>query len=249
MQLDPGTLPDLPALRQRAMALAMLDAILCPQADYRYFNFDPAWGDHAQLASMRNGEGDDWFVCFGAGGAVIKGRAHQLPRDDARALSREARRRLPPALAGLLDAPALSIDAIDYCFWRAAGEARWSRVSHPLPARAQRYDGSADFLSILLAPAECYQDYASDYFESDVALAPIEQIYNHAPLTAPLVAALNPRLDLAEARASAASIGYPMLACRLTSGTAPAGRTRGPVAASRSAAPFPAPGSVRAHRH
>lgn len=38
--LDPATLPDIATLRQRAKALAMLDAIVSPEWEYRYFSYN-----------------------------------------------------------------------------------------------------------------------------------------------------------------------------------------------------------------
>jgi hypothetical protein len=215
MQLDPGTLPDLCAIRQRAMALAMLDAIICPEIEYRYFSFEPAWRAGEQLAAMRNGDGDEWFLHLGPAGAAIKGLAHALPRDGQRALAREVRRQLPTGFASFLDEPAFSMHAVGFCYWRGVDDRLWRRVGHPYAEMADENDGSADFLSILLAPASCYQEYASDYFECDAPLASIEHIYAHLPLSAAVVHSLNPQLGMAEAQAAAAALGYPLAMARL----------------------------------
>jgi hypothetical protein len=212
MQLDPLYFPDPRTLGNRAMALAMLDAIICPEVQYRYFSFDAAWSDDAQLASMRNGEGDHWFLHLSDCGAVLKGYVQELPRDDARAMARELQRRVPAEFAAFLHEPAFSMDAVSYCYWRRSDQSAWSRLAHPDPALAHHSDGSADYLSILLAPASCYYEYATDYFECEPALASIEHIYAHAPLTAAIVKSLNPQLSLADAQAAAAAIGYPWVA-------------------------------------
>ncbi len=46
-------------LLRRCVSLAVLDAIMSPDWQYRYYSFDAAWGDDAMMASMRNGQGDD----------------------------------------------------------------------------------------------------------------------------------------------------------------------------------------------
>ena len=209
MQLDPQCFPDPRTLGNRAMALAMLDAILCPEFEYRYFSFDAAWGDDEQMASMRNGEGDHWFLHLSDCGAALKGFVKELPRGEARAMARLVQRSVPAEFGAFLHEPAFSMDSVSYCFWRRSGDRAWSKVAHPDAGLEHWTDGSADYLSILLAPASCYYDYATDYFECEPPLASIEHIYAMAPLSGAIVKSLNPQLSLAEAQASAAAIGYP----------------------------------------
>lgn len=211
MQLDPQSFPDPRTLGNRAMALAMLDAIICPEFEYRYFNFDATWGDTEQMGSMRNGEGDHWFLHLGEFGAAIKGHVQELPRAETRAMALQVQRCLPDEFDSFLHEPSFAMDAVSYCYWLRSGDSAWNKVEHPDLALAYRYDGSEDYLSILVAPASCYYDYASDYFECEPPLASIEHIYAHAPLTAAIVKSLNPQLSLEEAHAAARQIGYPSM--------------------------------------
>lgn len=208
MQLHPEDLPDLRTLRQRAIALAMLDAIICPEFQYRYFSFDAAWSNGQEMASMRNGDGDHWFLHLSDAGAAIKGYVLD-GEHDGRTLALEAQRRLPEAFNAFLHEPAFSMETVSYCYWRGRNDAHWSRLAHPDASLRNLADGSADYLSILLAPASCYYDYASDYFECEPPLASIEHIYQHLPLTAAIVKSLNPQLSLVEAQVSAIQLGYP----------------------------------------
>lgn len=209
MQLDPQSFPDPRTLGNRAMALAMLDAIICPEFEYRYFNYDAAWGDDEQMGSMRNGDGDHWFLHLGDAGAAIKGFVHELPRGEMRAMARQVQRDVPAQFSAFLHEPAFEMESVSYCYWRRSGEPAWHKVDHPDAGLAMWSDGSADYLSILMAPASCYYDYACDYFECEPPLASIEHIYAHAPLTAAVVKSLNPQMSLADAHAAARLIGYP----------------------------------------
>jgi hypothetical protein len=65
-------LPDIPVVRDRSRSLAMLDAILSPQWEYRYYSFNGSWGPAQELASMRNGSGDDYAVVFSPAGAWVR---------------------------------------------------------------------------------------------------------------------------------------------------------------------------------
>ncbi|MDB5960946.1 MAG: hypothetical protein JWP59_2240, partial [Massilia sp.] len=100
---------------------------------------------------------------------------------------------------------------VSFCYWRGSHDDSWSRLAHPDARMQHRYDGSEDYLSILLAPASCYYEYAADYFECEVPLTSIEHLYAHAPLTASVVKSLNPQMTLGDALEAASAIGYPGL--------------------------------------
>ena len=57
--MSPDLLPSIQEVRRIAQSLAMLDAILSPEWDDRYHSFNSAWGLNEEMASMRNGSGDD----------------------------------------------------------------------------------------------------------------------------------------------------------------------------------------------
>src|SRR5215468_4022637 len=69
-------LPDVPTLMRLLQSIAMLDAILEPEWQYRYYSFNARWSESETMASMRNGQGDDFFALFNAEGAFIKGFVH-----------------------------------------------------------------------------------------------------------------------------------------------------------------------------
>jgi hypothetical protein len=50
-------LPDISTLRRLTRSLAMLDAIMSPEWESRYYSFDSHWGPGELMASMRNGQG------------------------------------------------------------------------------------------------------------------------------------------------------------------------------------------------
>ena len=51
-------LPNVDELKRMFQSLALLDAILMPDWEYRYYSFDANWSDEEMLASMRDGSGD-----------------------------------------------------------------------------------------------------------------------------------------------------------------------------------------------
>jgi hypothetical protein len=52
---------------------------MSPDWEYRYFSFDSKWDLNEMMASMRNGQGDDFFILFNNNGAIIKGFDHEAP--------------------------------------------------------------------------------------------------------------------------------------------------------------------------
>lgn len=209
MQLDPNFLPDISNLRRRAQALAMLDAIVCPDWEGRYYSFNASWSEEETMGSMRNGSGDDWFILFGAFGAAIKGLAHETPIAGDKVFLNEVQKQVPPTFASFLAEPAFGMDWLSYCYWRAPDDSNWKKVVHPDPVLSNSEDGSTEYLALLVEPAASYEEFARWYYELDIPLAIIEQIYDHVPLTEGLVRSLNPEISIAQAQEAAAEIGYP----------------------------------------
>lgn len=64
-------LPSIADLRDLCRSLAMLDAILCPDWEGRYYSFKAGWAAGEEMASMRNGSGDEYSIVFSAAGAYV----------------------------------------------------------------------------------------------------------------------------------------------------------------------------------
>src|SRR5712671_5552095 len=74
---DLTALPTIETLKKLTKSLAMLDAIIMREWDYRYYSFNSRWAEGEQMASIRNGEGDGWYCGFGLPGAFLKGFDHE----------------------------------------------------------------------------------------------------------------------------------------------------------------------------
>lgn len=195
-------LPAVPDLRDRCRALATLDAIICPDDwEARYHSFDAAWDEGEEMASMRNGEGDDWFVVFSPVGAYGRGFDHEAPNapELLRSVPEEFRRFAEEPAFGDQDGPTVTC-----CFWRAPGDDAWHGAAGA---------HEAEHLFALLADgsAEAYRAWAEEYFEPEheLDLAAIGHVLALRPLTPAVVAALNPDTDLDELAEDLAEIGYP----------------------------------------
>lgn len=210
MQLDPNRLSDIEDIRRRAKAIAMLDAIISPEWDYRYYSFNKNWGEGEEMASMRNGSGDEWFILFGEFGAAIKGLDHESEIAKDRLFPKEVQQQVPRTFSSFLEEPAFSMSHASFCYWRSPEDAAWHKVLHTDIALSEFSDGSSEFLELLVKDASSYHEYACAYFEVTVPLEAVEKIYSLAPLTPELVQSINPEVSMAVAVEFALEIGYPV---------------------------------------
>ncbi len=202
------TLPEIEVLRRRCQALAALDAILCPDWEYRYFSFNAAWSAGEALSSMRNGEGDDWLILFNDEGAIVKGFVLEAPMADGCPWPGVVDS-VPPEFSEFAREPAFAIDKTTFCAWRRHAGASW----HAGPVEAPESDdpdGAAKLLRFLDGEPETYRKWGEEYYGARLNPRAIEQIYAHEQLTEFLVRSLNPRARLRDLRPEIEEIGYPL---------------------------------------
>jgi len=210
MQLDPKHLASIETIRVRAKALAMLDAIISPEWDERYYSFDTNWSAGEEMASMRNGCGDDWFILFGPFGAAIKGLDHETTISADSIFAKEITKQLPESFSPFYNETAFSMDQISYCYWHPREDDRWKKVTHPDATLSNATDGSIEHLALLHESSLLYQEFASEYCEIELALHTIDKVYSFTPLTDQIVKSLNPDLALSDAIEFSKEIGYPV---------------------------------------
>jgi hypothetical protein len=207
-----AALPDIESLKKLSQSLAMLDAIMSPEWESRYYSFNSKWGAGEMVASMRDDSGDEYFILFNCYGAIMKGFAHESP------MSPYATESGKP-LAGVLDdvpdefkdflsEPAFSIKDTTFCVWRKYTDSSWQvgRIDYP---EGDDPDGSEELLSILDGQPSSYKGFAEEYYEREVELSAVGHVYQHKPLTSEIVAALNADISLGELKADIEEIGYP----------------------------------------
>lgn len=205
---DLSELPEVEGLMRLTRSLATLDALLCPEWEFRYFSFNDQWEPNEKLALMRNGEGDDWMVLFTPAGAVIKGYAVAAP------MARQSPwpklfENLPAELSSFQNEAAYSIDRTTFCIWRRHQDANWQRGSVEFPP-GEDPDGSANLLRFLDGRPQTYKRWADEYFGMSLNVSAIERIYRNVPLSPGLAAALNPEMNYREVCDEIAEIGYPI---------------------------------------
>lgn len=213
-----GGLPDIVTLRRRCQALAMLDAILSPEWESRYYSFTTSWADGEQIASMRNGSGDEYSIVFTPAGVFIRGFDHESPMSPA-ANDEQPWPGLLDGLPDVFEAQAAEL-AFSYggqleatfCLWRRTADDRWQAGVIDFPnvdGHRTDPDGSG-LLSVLCdGSGQAYRSFAADYHESQIDHAAVTHICALRPLTQDVVASLNPERALDEITDEMGIIGYP----------------------------------------
>lgn len=196
-------LPDPAALERICKRLALLDAIVCRDWEFRYYSFNRVWDPDAgqRLGSMRNGEGDEWFAVFQEDGAFLRGFANDAPLRNPPGLFDG----VPPALHALVDEPAFG-DITTFCFWNTGDG--WKRSPTEIPDGVDP-DGSAALLAILVDDPVAWKAFALEYHELDVPMAALQRIWADEPLDAELLAAIAPDVTLDEMAEDLEEIGWP----------------------------------------
>ncbi|WP_189186825.1 hypothetical protein [Streptomyces albiflavescens] len=212
-------LPEISIVRDRSRALAMLDAILSPEWEYRYFSFDSQWSPTEEMASMRDGCGNEYSIVFSRAGAYVRGFDHESPMTPYRVTPPAPWPGLfdgvPEAFRAQVTEPAFSdhgTPRATVCFWREQADTVWkSGAVAPLPEGVE--DGcSAEWLFDVLLDGrpEAYQRFAEEYYEVAVDVTAVRHVYALRPLTQSVVSLLNPAVPIPRLAEDLVQIGYPV---------------------------------------
>ena len=205
-------LPDIARLEALCRSLALLDAILSPEWELRYYSFNSFWNAGEKMASMRNGSGDDYHLLFTPQGAILKGFAHESNMSpyhvDPPCVWKGVLDDVPEIFASFLTEPAFSLEDTTFCIWRSKSDDAWQRGAIEF-TNDEDPDGSADLLAILDGKPRTYQAWAEEYYEQPIDISAVEHIYHHRPLTQAIVTRLNAELSLLELEEDRVEIGYP----------------------------------------
>ena len=207
-------MPEISSLKKLLKSLALLDAIMSPEWDLRFYSYKCRWDKNEQMGSMRNGCGDEFFILFTESGCFIKGFDHESAMSswgtDEQLPWKGLLDGLPSDFTAAANEPAFSMQNISFCLWWHNAKASWGKGNFEY-ADCEDPDGSEYLLEILDGKPETYQTFAQEYYEVELPVNPIRAIYNHASLTEELVKSLNPKITLSELESDIAEIGYPSL--------------------------------------
>ncbi|MFI0960573.1 hypothetical protein ACH4S8_03985 [Streptomyces sp. NPDC021080] len=211
------SLPAIADLRDLCRSLAMLDAVLSPDWESRYYSFDAAWAEGEEMASMRDGSGDEYSIVFSAAGVYVRGFGHASPMspyghdgepwpgviDD-----------VPDVFKPCVEEPAFTdedgVPVVTACLWRGTTDDQWHHGTIDFPPDHADPDGATGLFHLLVDRSpEAFQHFAEDYYEVSVDLEAVSALYALRPLTQELVSSLNAEVALADLAEDMSEIGYP----------------------------------------
>ena len=205
---DINLLPTPTQLRKISQSLAMLDAILMPEWSSRYFSFDKDWDSDFEemMASMKTGEGDEYYILFrerDAIGKVYSSEISQMSSNEILEIKTEASQSESVSyyLESFMDEEAFDIDNTSFLFWRSRADKSWEY---------RGVKGELTYLRFLMGDATFYKEWAEEYYETYIDLDVVKKIMKQSPLKSSMVEVLNSDITMKDLEEDIDEIGYPV---------------------------------------
>jgi hypothetical protein len=199
-------LPDKDTLQRIAKAVAALDAIVSPEWEYRYYSYNPEWGEGEEAFEMNDGEGDQMLVLFRPDGCVINGYGEGFDEP----VMEEITRGLPAIYHEFIFGEPINSIGTTFCLWTNE-QGQWQTGELTTDE-----DGSDEMLSILDGDPQTYVAWAQEYYEpetlpeSGISLDAVRQVYAGEILTREIVLAITKHVpDWEQLQQDLTAIQYP----------------------------------------
>jgi hypothetical protein len=175
-------LPNKKTLQNICKAISVLDAIICPEWEYRYYSYNSKWGEGEEFYEMRDGSGDLMNILFLENHCVINGFAHEYQHNTKSDLTKN----LPEIYNDFIFGEPVVSFGTTFCLWTNETE-NWE-----VGTIEDYNDNSAELLNIFDGNPQTYINWASDYFdesykETGIPLKTVTEIYEGKVLTKEMV--------------------------------------------------------------
>jgi hypothetical protein len=186
-------LPDPSKLKNICKSISALEAIICPEWEYRYYSYQKDWSETEEFCEMRNGQGDQMLIIFCGNGTCINGFAHESEMNGWKdeeieektsffkkilVSKKDTKMELIQVIPnGVVDElpnvfnqfifgePVKSIGTT-FCIWQNETDIDWKIGKINLP-KDEYKDGSSDLLKLLDGKPSTYKNWAEEYYEED----------------------------------------------------------------------------------
>jgi hypothetical protein len=212
-------LPAPSLLKAVSKSLAVLDMIMEPDGESRYYSYQPGWGPAEDLASMQNGSGDEYSIVFLADGAAyVRGFDHESPMSpwgNDGELWPGLIDGIPERFLKYVYEPAFGCDGVldmTVCLWTESDVAgSWEHGSILPPGGPDDQSGAGWLFELVSRPEPSqYRAFARDYYEVEIDAAAVADIYASWPLDQDLVSRINPGRVLSEMLDELRQVDYPV---------------------------------------
>jgi len=206
-------LPGREELRARARGLAVLDAVICPEWERRYYSYDSKWGEEEELASMRTGSGDESSIVFGPAGVYIRFFSSDSPFNPySHGPAEKVLQQIPEVFGEYVSEPAFygeGFPLVTAAAWRIIDQASWAFAPDGDLVEARDV---GDIIALLLATngPEEYIRYAEEIHEATLDPVVVAAVYNGESMSEEMVRSLNSGASMESLAEDIEEIGYPM---------------------------------------
>ncbi len=178
-------LPSIADVTKGSQGLALLDAIIMPIWEYRYFSFNCKWDENKNemMASMRDGSGREYFLQFSESGAVGKVLCEESAKNTSQLLER-----VPNCFLSFKNEPAFKLNEATFYFWRTREDKEWSATPDNLD--------SYSLLGFLAGGSTYYHKWAESYYEKSIDFEVLDDVFNSLSINSQQLEILNPDLTL-----------------------------------------------------
>lgn len=207
-------LPEIGLLQQNMQAMAALEAVFAVDFGEPVYDFLPKWTANEQVATVKNGSGDELFVHFTSAGCFIKGFAHESVMSPARA-DRDALwpgllDSVPKEFRSSLTEPAFDVDHTTFAIWRLTADNSWHTDDIELPEN-EYGDGSEDLLSRLHFDPMFFSEWLEENYEVEIEESIVLHVFQQQPLSNKQLRSLNPHVPLRVVQRAVLETGFPVL--------------------------------------
>lgn len=185
---DINSLPSIKSVMRVSQGLALLDAIIMPDWEYRYFSFNGRWSNDSveKMASMRDGSGSEYFIHFSKSGAVGK----VLSPEEWLNNSAKGLRAIPECFSEFKSEAAFNLKYASFFFWREFNNPSWQISPNDKHSLA--------LLDFIVNGFEAYHSWAEEYYERIIDKQVAEEVFNSLSTLESQLLILNPELSLKE---------------------------------------------------
>lgn len=178
-------LPSIDKMKKISQGLALADAILMPEWEYRYFSFNNNWDGNRNemMASMRNGAGSEYFINFTKYGAVGKVLSSEFSADTSKTL-----KPVPDKFSSFKKEPAFNLNNATLFFWHENDSSTWKASPNNL--------ASYPLLGFLANGISTYTDWAENYYQKSINHDVLKDVFTSLTVDTSQLSILNPNLTL-----------------------------------------------------
>lgn len=216
---DLSSMPDIEDLQRICKGIAALEIVMCRDKKFRYYFYNPNWGDNEEIFELRNGCGSvksgcnsHMIVLFCKDGCVINGfdnesydseiiwtfdddgdmqlrKLDDKERENILKMER-IKQGLPEVFHNFMYGEIVKNMKTTFCIWKTR-DGKWDRSE----MTDKQKDGSAEMLDILNKNPKKYISFCHWYYEKNIPLNIVEKVYNGEPFTREMVEGLNNKID------------------------------------------------------